>query len=123
MDRNNHIFFALCEDGTLEIFESVNEIRKHCEGIDVESGVWQFYDAQGKPLKAHFNTPNVVKKHLFGLITSIASSQHFDLVLAISGDEPPLLDILTEQTILNPNKIFKTMTELLAHLKKSAEQE
>ncbi len=121
MDNNNHIFFALCEDGTLEIFESLHKIRKQCEGIDVESGVWQFYDAQGKPLKPHFHTPNVVKKHLFGLITSIASSQNFDLVPAV--DEAPLLAVVTEETILNPNKAFKTMTELTAHLKKFAEQE
>lgn len=123
MDKNNRIYFALCEDGTLDVFESLQQIRRQCEGIDVESGVWDFFDHAGKPLTPLFHTPNRIKKHLFGLITSIASSQHFDLVPAISGDEPPLLDILTEQTILNPNKIFKTMTELLAHLKKSAQQE
>lgn len=118
MEKNNQIYFALCEDGTLDIFESIHEIRKQCEGIDVESGVWDFFDHTGKPLTPLFHTPNRIKKHLFGLITSITSSQNFDLVPQEDGGQPQLLNLLTEKTILNPNKFFKDISEVADYAKK-----
>ena len=118
MEKNNQIYFALCEDGTLDIFESIHEIRKQCEGIDVESGVWDFFDHTGKPLTPLFHTPNRIKKHLFGLLTSITSSHHFHLGPHEDGGQPQLLNILTKKTIPKPQKFLKDIIEVTVYAKK-----
>ena len=35
------------EDGFLEIVDTIDEIRTNYEGIDVESGVYEFFDENG----------------------------------------------------------------------------
>ena len=56
--RNNNMIFVFVEDGTLEIIEELEEARRNYEGIDVESGVYDFYNEAGTYLKAVFTKPN-----------------------------------------------------------------
>lgn len=58
------MYFVFVEDGSLEIVETIEEVRKYYEGIDVESGVYKFFDKNGKRLKPKFTIPNKVKKYL-----------------------------------------------------------
>ena len=41
------MIFVFIEDGSLEIVSDIDEVRKNCEGIDVESSVFQFFDENG----------------------------------------------------------------------------
>ena len=43
------ILFVFVEDGTLFIAEDLAAVRRECEPIDVESGVYTFYDGAGRP--------------------------------------------------------------------------
>jgi hypothetical protein len=36
------IIFVFIEDGSVEIVSDIDEVRKNCEGIDVESSVFRF---------------------------------------------------------------------------------
>ena len=51
--------FALAKgDGGLTTFPSAGEAEAHCDGIDVEDGVWAFFADDGSPLEARFERPN-----------------------------------------------------------------
>lgn len=78
--------------------------------------VWDFFDHAGNPLTPLFHTPNRIKKNLFGLLTSIISSPHFDLVPLQDGGQLQLLNFLTEKTILSPNKRFKDISEIIDYV-------
>lgn len=53
------VFYALArDDGTLTAFQTERELVAACEGIDVEDGVYRFFDAAGRPLLPHFTSPN-----------------------------------------------------------------
>lgn len=52
------IFALSTDDKTLMIFVSEAEATAYVEGIDVEDGVWLFFDDCGFPLTATFSTPN-----------------------------------------------------------------
>ena len=41
------MIFVFIEDGSLEIVSDIDEVRKNCECIDVESSVFQFFDESG----------------------------------------------------------------------------
>lgn len=52
------IFALSTDDRTLHIFENEAEAVSYCEGVDVEDGVWRFFDKYGAPLEAAFVKPN-----------------------------------------------------------------
>jgi len=105
------MIFALGEDGCLDVFEDIKAMRDQCEGIDVESGVWDFFGENGEPLTASFCTPNKVISHVFGLFSTVKSSQDFGFATA-KVNEPWLQDCLSAHTILKPNGRFSSMTEV-----------
>ena len=111
---NNSLIFALGEDGVLSIFDNVETIRQECEGIDVERGVWEFYDYTGSALKPKFYSPNFIKKHLFGIFGSVTSSQNFSLVP--DKEELSLLKCLTNDTLLEKNFHFKDLGSVYEYL-------
>ncbi len=52
------MIFIFVEDGTLEVVNSVEEVRRNCEGIDVENGVFRFFDENGSQLEPRFTKLN-----------------------------------------------------------------
>ncbi len=52
------IFVVETEERTLRVFQSDVEAVAHCEGLDVEAGVWLFWNDRGEPLEPHFSVPN-----------------------------------------------------------------
>jgi hypothetical protein len=108
------MIFALGEDGELSVFEDLPALRACCEGIDVESGVWDFFDHAGQPLQPTFSKPNKVKKVL-GLF-SIVQSGEFEFLPVTDGSEPTLLQSLTEGVYLGQNSRFGSLQEVREYL-------
>lgn len=52
------IFALATDEQTLYSFATEAEAIAYCEGLDVESGAWLFWDALGRPLAPRFITPN-----------------------------------------------------------------
>jgi hypothetical protein len=113
-----NLIFAIGEDGMLSIFDGISSVRRDCEGIDVESGVWDFFDARGMPLKPVFHHPNRVEEHLLGLFTSITSSQIFDLVPDSTKAQSDLLACLADIIILEKNDYFSDVASVRTYLQK-----
>lgn len=111
-----NIIFAFGEDGLLSVFDDLKAVQLECEGIDVESGVWDFFNYKGEPIKSNFINPNIVKKHLFGLVSSIESSQNFSFVLEENNSEPNLESILSTIVGLENNNHFSNIAEVKRYL-------
>ena len=52
------LFAGSVDDGTLFVFDTVALATSYCEGIDVEDGVWRFWDEEGNALRPEFTVPN-----------------------------------------------------------------
>ncbi len=111
-----NIIFAFGEDGILSVFDNLKALQLECEGIDVESGVWDFFNYKGDPIKPNFITPNIVKKHLFGLVSSVESSQNFSFVSEKNNSEPNLKSVLETIVDLENNKYFSNVAEVKRYL-------
>ncbi|MEZ0260009.1 MAG: hypothetical protein ACAH80_03315 [Alphaproteobacteria bacterium] len=107
------MIFTFIEDGTLDIIKDIAEARRNYEGIDVESGVYTFYDAKGVYLRPHFTTPNKHGKCLW--LISWSSSGIYELVADASVPHDPIALALQETQALNPNPYFKTLDEVKAY--------
>jgi len=76
------VIFALStDDRCLTAFPTPADAIAHCEGIDVEDGIWLFFASDGHCLKPRFTHPN--SRGVFGV-----ASGHY--VLESDRDGPQL---------------------------------
>jgi hypothetical protein len=107
------MLFVLLDDGTLDVVENPEQAYRDYEGIDVESGAFQFYDNIGRRLKVRFTVPN--RSELFGFVRT---SGKYVLEPAEETAGGSLELILLQTPLLNPNPWFKSLDEIKAYLSK-----
>ena len=108
--------FVFLNDTTLEICESLADARREYEGIDVESGVYSFFDFSGVALKPIFTIPNDHSKFL-GLIPS-CSSGVFEFECDSTSPHHDIASALSNAEHLTQNPIFDTLDEVCQHLER-----
>ena len=106
--------FVFLDDTSLEICESLGDARRDYEGIDVESGVFSFFDFSGCPLKPVFAVPNRHSKFL-GLIRS-SSSGVFEFERESPSRPDDIDNALSNSEHLAKNERFGTLDEVCHHL-------
>ena len=114
------MIFVFCEDGRLEIAEDEAEVLRTYEGIDVESGVFQFFSEAGKYLRPVFDTPVKRKRFLF-LFQSIDSGR-YHLEAGEVGDEDSLWMNLQETDLIEQNRHFSSVQEARNYLRENGAQ-
>lgn len=105
------MIFVFIEDGTLDVINSLEDALREYEGIDVESGVFEFYDENGTYLKPVFSVPNKYESHLFGVIKSVESGV-YGLVPAPGECEESFENMLDDVQFLNKNRFFGSLEEI-----------
>ncbi|MBB4014948.1 hypothetical protein [Niveibacterium umoris] len=88
------IFAISTDDKTICVFASEAEAVAYCEGFDVSSGNWLFFNDRGIPMRAKFSTPStqsgMIVTHGVYYLTSTGGrplSQHLEGVAAVEGPE------------------------------------
>ena len=100
------------DDRSLQVFASVESALAYCEGIDVEDGVWRFWDGAGSALQPVFSQPN--ERGRFSIRNGT-----YRLEPAVASAPPPLEDELSRGVHMGPNAYFPSVESLLAHLAQS----
>lgn len=111
------------EDRSVRVVHSEEQAIQGCEGIDVQSCVWWFYDETGRPLVPVFDAP-VAEKRLFGVLKLVDSGK-YHLEPADSSHPlyvDPLWVSLLEAVELEPNPHFASLEQLKAALRASGAQ-
>lgn len=109
------MIFIFAEDASLDVVADVEAARRKCEGLDVESGVYAFYDADGRQLEAVFRVPNR-RRSLFGGLIRWGDSGVFDLVAHPQARLSPIAGELADVVLLEPNPYFDSLEAVHAHL-------
>ena len=106
------------DDCCVRIAESEAHVIRDCEGVDVQSGAWWFYDEAGRPLVPVFDVP-VKETRALGVFRMVDSGKyHLE-----PGDSShplyvdPLWLSLMEAVELEPNPHFATLEHLKATLR------
>lgn len=109
------MIFALDETGEISVLSGLAEVRRDCEAIDVETGVWKFFDENGHLLRPVFTQPNKVRK-LLGTVSSIEQGE-FSLEPADPGPNPTLLEAINSNSVyLNNASRFPSIDSLRSYL-------
>ena len=108
------MLFAYIDDGSLSVVADEEEARQKYESTDVESGAVRLFDSGGRPLAPRF--PNRSEKRFLGM--RIASDPGpFTLTPAAESDAESLLDAMGPIVVLVPNRWFKDLDSVKAHLR------
>jgi hypothetical protein len=83
------IFVAETEERSLYAFPTEADAIAYCEGLDVEAGIWLFWDDSGNPLEPLFSVPN--KRCLFTVTNGV-----YSLVPATPGHHSPLAEVVNK---------------------------
>ncbi len=106
------------EDGGLQIVETQLEAVAQCEGIDVLSSVFWFFDEKGRPLIPVFDKPVSEKRFLWFFKVVDSGEYHLE---AGDADHPMFVDPLStsmyEATYLEPNPFFESLDQLTDDLR------
>ncbi|MBB4128356.1 hypothetical protein GGR77_003683 [Xanthomonas translucens] len=106
------IFALATDERTLMVFSTPDEAIAHCEGIDVEDGLWLFWAESGAALQPLFLTPNYRDSIVVG-------SGTYRLVLA--QPLPGLAQTLGEISAMEANPFFSSLQAVQAHLARVAQ--
>jgi hypothetical protein len=83
------IFVAETEERSFYAFPTEREAVAYCEGLDVEAGIWLFWDHLGNPLQPLFSVPN--SRGLFAVVNGT-----YSLVSGGPEHHAPLAEVLSE---------------------------
>jgi hypothetical protein len=110
------VFAYSTDDRSLIVFSSEADAIAYCESVDVEAGVWLFFDAAGQPLQVSFSEP---KSRGFFVVLS----RQYHLVPAVSASEPSLLGRLSDVAVVEGPAPFNSISAIRRHLQRSAQAE
>src|SRR6516225_11709166 len=108
------MIIAFADDRTVTVFPDIVSVRRDCEAIDVEEGVYQFFDEYGRRLKPRIINPVRRTSLFFGV--KLIGSGVFDLELDLNNDCVAFDDLLAKAVAIEPNNSFATTTDLERHV-------
>jgi hypothetical protein len=114
------MIFIFAEDRTLQVVNGLEEVRRNCEGIDVENRVYRFFDENGSQLEPRFTKPNK-KGRLLGILSWVESGE-FELIPSSNVDEQEIFLSLLETSEMESNPGFKTLDDVKDYLQSRARQ-
>jgi hypothetical protein len=108
------MIFIFSEDRTLQVVDSLDEVRRNCEGIDVENRVFQFFDQNGSRLEPRFTKPNKTSR-VFGVFSMVESGEYELIPSPVFNDREIFLSLL-EGTVPEANPWFKNLDDVKDYL-------
>jgi hypothetical protein len=104
------VILAFADDGTVRVHAELEDVQRHCEGIDVEDGVYVFYDEAGGWLRPRFLEPNTRGRF------SVGSGRFVLEPAPAPQDVIPIEIALARVSALDPNPWFADLDAVRAHV-------
>jgi hypothetical protein len=99
------MIIVFADDQTVTVLPAIASVRRECEAVDVEDGVYRFFDEMGRRLIPRFIAPVERRSLLFGAIKSIGSG-NFELELDPQDQGSAFETSIASVVAINPNPRF-----------------
>ena len=114
------MIFAYLDDRGLMVHDSLEDVQREHEAIDVEDGNVRFFDAEGRSLQVFFTEPNRYTK-LLGLIELVEQG-----VFSLRPSPDPNTSefrtvVLADAAYLHPNHWFTSLEALRERFSKRSD--
>jgi len=98
------------EDKTVFVCPDISSVRTECETVDVEDGVYRFFDEEGRRLIPNFTSPVKRSKVIFGIQAVEGGS--FELDLDPYDDGSCFDGALADAVGMETTESFRSLTDL-----------
>jgi len=105
------MIIVFAEDQTVSVFPDVDSVRRECETVDVEKGVYSFFDEFGRHLLPRWTAPVQRKGGLFGWMGSVGGGS-FELELNLQDNGLAFQTSMANVVAMEPNRMFETIADL-----------
>ena len=95
------------DDRGLEVFPSREDAIAYCEGVDVENGLWVFWDQNGEGLSVEFTSPN--QKSCYSVVSGAYVFKPFPAAIS-------LLEFSSSIGYVEGRGIFNTLDDVINYL-------
>ena len=109
------MIIVFADDQTVDVLPDISSVRRECEAVDVEDGVYSFFDGMGRRLVPRFIAPVERRPILLRLFTSIGGG-NFELELDPQDDGSAFETSLANVVVIEPNERFATIPDLARHV-------
>ncbi|MCM3874196.1 MAG: hypothetical protein ND895_26200 [Pyrinomonadaceae bacterium] len=109
------MIIVFADDQTVDVLADIASVRRECEAVDVEDGVYRFFDELGRRLVPRFIAPVERGPIIIGVFTSIGSGS-FELELDPQDDGSSFETSLANVVAIEPNGRFTTIPDLASHV-------
>ena len=97
------------EDQTVFVCPDISSVRTECETVDIEDGVYRFFNEVGRRLIPRFTSPVKRSKGIFGIAVWGGS---FELDLDPSDDGSCFDGALADAVGIEPTESFRSVADL-----------
>ena len=115
------MIIVFADDQTVEVFPNVESVRKTCEAVDVEDGVYSFFDEYGRRLVPIFIKPVSRTSSFFGAIRWVGGGP-FRLELDTEDDGSAFDTAICTAVAIGPNPRFTAVADLARHVSENRRQ-
>ena len=109
------MIIVFAEDQTVAVLPDMDSVRRECEMVDVENGVYRFFDKSGRRLLPRWSIPVERRFLLFRPLES-ADCGSFELELDPHDDGSAFQASLANVVAIEPNTMFETIADLARHV-------
>ena len=106
----------------MAVLPDIVSVRRECEGVDVEDGVYRFFDELGRRLVPRFIGPVERRSLLFGAIKSVGGG-NFELELDPQDQGSAFETSLANVVAIEPNQRFATIADLARYVAENRARE
>jgi hypothetical protein len=103
------------DDQTVGVFPHIESVRTACEAVDVEDGVYGFFDEYGRRLVPIVIKPVSRTSLFFGAIQSVGGG-HFKLELDAQDDGSTFDQAIATAVAIDRNRWFASVADLARHV-------
>src|SRR6266550_2353467 len=104
------MIIVFAEDQTVAVLPDLDSVRTQCETVDVENGVYRFFDDLGRQLMPRWIAP-VERTSILGKIKLVGGGE-FELELDPQDQGSAFETSLERVVAIEPNPLFETVAEL-----------
>src|SRR5215470_1766214 len=116
------MIIVFADDHTVDVLPDIEAVRKECEAVDVEEGLYTFFDELGRRLVPKLLEPVPRGSSFFGALKWVGSAR-FELELDSQDDETLFENEIANVAAINPNPWFESVADLARHVADNRKQE
>jgi hypothetical protein len=104
------MIIVFADDQTVNVLSDIDAVRRECEAVDVDEGVYRFFDEFGRQLIPRWVIP-VKRRSIFRSMKSVGTGR-FELEVDSQNQDEAFETSIANVVAIEPNAEFESVADL-----------